>query len=316
MPHNDRSDPYTELTSGWLHRFTEFLRVERGYSGFTVDSYRRDLRRFIAFLSESGEETPLAGIDRFTIRTFMERIHRDGAGNTTLRRRISSLRSFFKFLMREGAIAANPARDIRLPQFNRTLPYYFTIKDLDTCLNALQGERKILARRDLCILELFYLTGIRLRELVGLDIRDVDYTKKTIRVLGKGRKERLVPIGRRGAAILMEYLTVREQLTARGKSADADALFINTSGGRLSARQVERIAAKYLSPFSGEKSVGPHRLRHSFATHLLDEGADLRAVKDMLGHSSLSTTQIYSHVSIERLKEAYRRAHPRADRHD
>ncbi len=313
MPHTVCSCPGTQLTSEWLPRFIEFLRVERGYSEFTVDSYGRDLSRFIAFLSVSGDESPLMHIDRKTIRSFIELLHREGVGNTTLRRKISSLRSFFKYLMREGAVLSNPARDIRLPQFSRKLPYYFTVKDLDECLRALEGDRKILARRDLAILELFYLTGIRLRELVGLDTGDIDFGKKTVRVLGKGKKERLVPIGRRGVALLREYLAVREFLAPGGNAVDTQALFINGKGGRLSARHVERIAAKYLGPFSGEKSVGPHRLRHSFATHLLDEGADLRAVKDMLGHSSLSTTQIYSHVSIERLKESYRRAHPRAE---
>jgi integrase/recombinase XerC len=313
MPQNTRSGISSASASYWIPAFLKFLRVERGYSDFTVQSYHRDLSQFHTFLRETGTELPLSSVDRKIVRKFVESLHNTGAGNTTLRRKISCLRSFFKYLMREGAVSQNPAREIRLPQFHRKLPYYFTVKDLEECLNRLEGRNLGLARRDLAILEFFYLTGIRLRELVQLNIGSVDYTKKTIRVFGKGKKERLVPIGRRGVALLKEYLAVRGELTVKGARLDSEALFINRNGNRISPRQVERITAKYLGPFSGEKSVGPHRLRHSFATHLLDEGADLRAVKDMLGHSSLSTTQIYSHVSIERLKEAYRRAHPRAE---
>lgn len=299
-------------TSYWIHRFLEFLHRERGYSRFTIVEYRRDLTQWLNFFDNLKDVVSLQEVEREHIRGFIEYLYQKGIKNTSLRRKLSSLRSFFRYIIREGVITDNPAQSFPLPQFHRKLPHTFTVRELAEGFDKMEKSLDPRSRRNQCILELFYLSGIRLRELVGLNLHDVDLTRGTVLVHGKGSKERIVPIGQRGVKLLQDYLSKRTKLVKSGTFIDSEALFITGRGRRISPRHVERIAAKYLGPLSGEKTVGPHRLRHSFATHLLDEGANLRAVKDLLGHSSLSTTQIYTHVSIERLKDAYRKAHPRA----
>lgn len=299
-------------TSYWIHRFLEFLQRERGYSRFTIIEYKRDLAQWLNFFDSLKNVVSLPEIEREHIRGFIEYLYQKGIKNTSLRRKLSSLRSFFRYIIREGVITKNPALSFPLPQFHHKLPHTFTVRELAEGFDKMEMSQDPRSRRNQCILELFYLSGIRLRELVGLNLQDVDFIRGTVRVHGKGSKERIVPIGHRGIKLLQEYLLKRTKLVKSGTFIDSEALFITGRGLRISPRHVERIAAKYLGPLSGEKTVGPHRLRHSFATHLLDEGANLRAVKDLLGHSSLSTTQIYTHVSIERLKDAYRKAHPRA----
>ena len=308
-PETDIQDLYT---SQRIPLFIEHLRRERGYSEFTSDAYLRDLNQWAAFLCQSGKEIPLSEIKRDHVRRFIEFLYLHGLGNTSLRRKLSCLRVFYKYLIRDGVVVDNPVKEIPLPQFNRKLPEFFTVADMESVLDSLACKKGFIANRDCTIIELFYISGIRLRELVGLNIEDVDFSRGTIKVLGKGSKERIVPIGKRGSKILRLYLEERARSIGDILKEDKNAIFLSRNGRRLSPRHVQRISAKYLSPLIGGKSVGPHRLRHSCATHMLDEGADLRAVKDILGHSSLSSTQIYTHVSIERLKEAYRQAHPRA----
>lgn len=312
-PHTSTINPSNLSFLYWIPRFIDFLRKERGYSSFTIDSYRRDLNQWLAFLEQEGGDLLITNITKDHIRSFIIHLYNMQIGNISLRRKISCMRSFFKYLIREGALSANPAREIPLPQFHHKLPYFFTARDLEKVLDNLELKEGFLSKRNFTILELFYLSGIRLRELAGLDIDDVNFQKGTVLVFGKGSKERVAPIGKRGSRILRSYLSERSRISVQLSDANANALFINRQGKRISPRQIERIVSKYLGPVAGEASVGPHRLRHSFATHLLDEGADLRAIKDMLGHASLSTTQLYSHVSIERLKEVYRRSHPRAE---
>jgi len=217
----------------------------------------------------------------------------------------------FKYLRRENIIYGNPTYAVPLPRFHKRLPKFLTVNQIFNAINNIKCK-KTLDIRNKAMLELFYLSGIRLRELVYLNIDNVDFYNLTIKVKGKGAKERIVPIGFRGKSVLKKYLNVREELLKGRFSEDSKALFLSKSGRRISPRDVQRIIEKLLMKFVGGEKISPHVLRHTFATHLMNEGADLRAVKDLLGHESLSSTQIYSHVSIEALKNAYKQAHPRA----
>ncbi|MCK4965971.1 tyrosine recombinase XerC, partial [bacterium] len=250
-------------------------------------------------------------IDKNVIRSFLEKLNTSGISNKSLRRKLSCLRTFFKYIRREHLIEKNPTYAIPMPKFHKKVPKFLTINQIFDALDGIKSDNP-LDIRNKTILELFYLTGIRLRELVSIDIGDISFNKLQVKVRGKGAKDRIVPFGMSGKKVLGDYIAVRGTLLSGKASADEDALFLSKNGKRISPRDVQRIIEKILMPFIGGERMSPHKLRHTFATHLMDEGADLRALKELLGHESLSSTQVYSHVSVEKLKDSYRKAHPRA----
>lgn len=294
---------------------TEFLyELEHGrqLSAHTVAAYRRDLSEFSAFLTTyfQADEWDWSRIDRNVLRRFLGYLAQLELSRRTIARRFSAVRTFFRFLHREEIVDANPARAIRSPKLDKTLPKWLTRTDADGVFavaenRAAQGGMRSL--RDLAILETFYATGMRLSELQGLDMEDLDLIGEQVKVRGKGRKERIVPLGAAAVKALRNYELRRAEVTQ-----DRRAVFINERGKRLTQRAIQEIVRKALAAGSENGEMSPHALRHSFATHLLDAGADLLAVKELLGHSSLSTTSIYTHTSKERLKKVYSQAHPRA----
>ena len=288
-----------------IEKFLSCLRDQRNYSEHTLRAYRRDLGDFSDFLGEKGlEEAP-----PLRIRAFLMNLRQGGASRKTTARKLAALRSFYRFLVREGIVAGNPAVSVRSPRLPKNLPNFLTIQQVNTLLGA-PDKSDLWGLRDAAIMELLYSSGLRVSELTSLDRDDVDLLSEMVRVQGKGRKERMAPVGGVAATALSRYLAERDAQNSR--QFDAGALFINRRGGRLSARSVRRILEKYIAQAGVGVHTTPHTLRHSFATHLLDRGADLRAVQELLGHSSLSSTQIYTHLTTERLREVYRKAHPRA----
>lgn len=246
-----------------------------------------------------------ADVDRLLIRSFLARLHRAGLKKSSAARKLASLRTFFRYLCREGVLARNPARALLSPRVERRIPAHLEETEIDRFLDAPgDGDAALRAR---AILELLYATGIRCAELVGLDAAEVDLQARMARVLGKGRKERIVPFGNKAAAALRAYLPARARARPR-----SDALFVNARGGRLTDRSVRQIVAVRVRQVALARRISPHTLRHSFATHLLERGADLRAIQELLGHASLSTTQRYTHVNARHLLEIYKKAHPRA----
>jgi len=303
-----------------IDAFAEHLALERGYSAQTVRAYGNDLRELASFAAQhaavdADELDTETALELELLRDWLWQAAQAGLASSTLARRTSSVRAFGRWLVRDQPGAAPPAARLRTPRRGRSLPRVLTAAQsaeiLDRAgMRARDGAPEAL--RDRAILELLYATGIRVSELTGLELDAVDRERLTVRVLGKGAKERTVPFGVPAARALDEYLaSARPALAARGGSAGS-ALFLGSRGGRIGTRVVYRIVSRELEGVPGEGPSGPHTLRHSAATHLLDGGADLRTVQEVLGHASLGTTQIYTHVSVERLKEAYRLAHPRA----
>jgi integrase/recombinase XerC len=292
--------------------FLRYIRYEKNASPHTVKSYGRDLDEFRAYLSPREEKIPLEQIDHITIRDFLTHLTAKGNRKTSVARKLATLRSFFRYVHREGGVASNPARLVRTPKLPKPAPRFLSIKEVETLLGLpdVATERGC---RDRAILELLYASGLRVSELVGLNLADVSLAEQLVKVRGKGRKERLVPFGEQARQTLTAYLQSRRQLVARRRtSAQPDAVFLNLRGGRLTARSVERNLEQYVRRASLLLKVHPHVLRHSFATHLLGNGADLRSIQELLGHANLSTTQRYTHVSVEELMRIYREAHPRA----
>ena len=296
------------MSKDFLNRFIDYMGKERGLSPYTQSSYRRDLLQFYSFLRENSptDRDLLGAVDRFLLRHFLGQLKARGYANGSICRKLSAIRSFYKFLCREGITSSNPAAYISSPKRRRRLPSFLSQEQATSLMDSPQRPTT-LGLRDRAILETLYGSGIRLRELAGLDLSHLDLANNLIRVKGKGGKERIVPLGRSAGLAIRRYLEKRESLHPKGK-----ALFLNYRGGRLSPRWIELLVKGYLRKVSEDGSLSPHSLRHSFATHLLDRGADLRAVKELLGHSSLSTTQIYTHITAERIKKVYRQAHPRA----
>lgn len=306
--------------------FLRWVGSERRLSRHTVDAYRRDIAQFDAFVGTwCGEPAwTWRDVDRLAIRAWLGELDALGRADSTIARKLSTLRVFFGFLQRIGRREKNPARLVRAKASGRRLPAFLTRKQIDALFaadgsdqaagKAADGDDDVAVaastapERDRAILEVLYASGLRLAELHGLDIGDVDRDRGLVRVLGKGDKERIVPLGSHAAIAIDRYLV------ASGRSPSADGpLFVSRRGGRLSRRQIQRIVGRRLAHAADGEALSPHALRHSFATHLLDEGADLMAVKELLGHASLSTTRIYTHTSRERLLEQYRKAHPRAE---
>ena len=298
--------------------FIESLAVEKGYSENTCRGYGVDLEGFTEYLaqnppegyrrSQSGDPVKIDGIHAITIRGYLGWLHKKNK-KTTIARKLSAVRSFFKFLVKRGVIDDSPADSILTPKQDKTIPEYLPVDEMFRLLDSIQTG-SILDLRNRAIFETLYSCGIRVAELVGMDVRNVDFSGGVIRVLGKGRKERIVPIGQKALAAIKIY---REQAKkVWGITADHNGpLFLNKNKGRLSARSVARILDNLVKACGLLKPVSPHTMRHTFATHMLDAGADLRIVQELLGHKSLSTTQKYTHVSIDRLMETYDRAHPR-----
>jgi len=307
-------------------RFLAYLENERNFSEHTIRSYASDLAQFVAFLTadESADastddpaDAPAAGngavsdrlraVAPLDLRRYLADLRRADYSRATIARKIATLRSFYKFLAREGEVQGNPVSTLRTPRQEKRLPKFLTPADVKRLLAAVQGD-DLLSLRDAAILEVLYSTGMRVSELVGLNLEDIDPIGEVAHVRGKGRRERLAPLGSYAMRALNRYLDARAETDAR----DPKAVFLNRHGRRLSARSVRRKLAKYLAMAGLDPAVSPHTLRHSFATHMLERGADLRAVQELLGHRSLSTTQIYTHVTASRLKEIYESAHPRA----
>lgn len=303
-----------------IDAFLLYLEKERNDSPHTVKAYGRDLRSFVEFCDRyfgAPERWSWASIDRLAVRSFMGDLSRRGLAKRSVSRATSSLRAFYRFLERRARVTSNPMTGVRAPKLDKRLPSVLGRQDLDELLelaenNASKGN--FLGTRDWAMLELFYATGMRLAELAGLDLHDVDLVSDQVKVRGKGRKERLLPVGKHAAKALRRYYPLRDQVAARHADQDGriDAVWLASRGNRLSPRGIQYAMRKFLRLAESAGRVRVHSLRHSFATHLLDAGADLRAVQELLGHSSLSTTQVYTHTSVERLKQVYDRAHPRA----
>ena len=299
-----------------IRAFLTFLEVERGASPETIRAYHADLRQFAGFVrsrrSTAGDPPRPASLNAEVVRLFLGWLDRQGEKKSSLVRKLAAIRSLYRFLLREGQVTRNPAAEVRTPKVPQHLPKVLTKEDANALMEFPEGDT-ILSLRDRAILETLYSTGARVAELVGLDWGELNLTEGIARFRGKGRKERIVPVGQVAIGALQEYREALseaafEQRHARGSAAP---VFTNSRGGRLTARSVERIVAKHSRRLVGGR-VSPHTLRHSFATHLLDEGADLRAIQEMLGHASLATTQKYTHVSTDHLLEVYDRSHPRA----
>ncbi|MCU0627292.1 MAG: tyrosine-type recombinase/integrase, partial [Gemmatimonadaceae bacterium] len=295
-----------------------WIAKERNLAAATCTAYTADLARFTAFLAEQarGDAWDIAAVDRGVIRAFLGQLHRAGLERRSIARTLSAVRGFYRWLHREEVIEANPARAVRAPRRGRHLPAHLDRATMDTLLQAAATramEGRFTDVRNLAMLELFYATGMRLGELHGLDRRDLDLVARRAKVRGKGRKERIVPFGDAARLALVNYEAVRDALVRRlGAGVSRDAWFLNPRGQRLSARGIQLAMTGLLALVDAPDGATTHALRHTFATHLLDAGAELRAVQELLGHASVATTQIYTHTSVERLKQAYAKAHPRA----
>jgi integrase/recombinase XerC len=333
-----------------IERFLHYLRYTRNASPHTLRSYQGDLRQFLDYLTPAGAPAPsLREIKHPLIREFLGQLHDAHLEKVSVARKLAALRSFFKFCVREGWLDENPARLVATPRLPKRVPAVLSAEEINVLLDQLavpggpaakgkpgraskrrptrrpgasEDEARLLLRRDRAILELLYASGLRVSELTGLNLADMDRGELMLRVRGKGRKERVVPYGSKAAAALEAYWPVRAELlhsaarrSTPGKvhvPADPEAVFLNYAGRRLTVRSVDRLVKKYAKLVNINWDLHPHSLRHAFATHLLADGADLRAIQELLGHQSLSTTQKYTHASIRQLMEVYDKAHPRA----
>jgi len=283
--------------------FLAWLEKEKQYSDHTLKSYASDLSQLFEFCSDRLAGKPLAGLTHADIRDFLGALLRYGYEKRSAARKLSSVKSFLRFLVRKGTLAANPATAVKGPRLEQRLPGFLSQYQVREAIET-KGDAEVMVR-ERAILETLYGSGLRAAELIGLNVADVDFVAEAIRVRGKGGKERIVPLGRAEKQALDEWL-------ARRTHKDAEPVFTNNDGGRLTTRSIQNIVRKALSRVADATVTNPHSLRHAFATHMVERGADLRAVQELLGHVSLSTTAIYSHVTVERLKQVYNRAHPRS----
>jgi integrase/recombinase XerC len=331
-----------------IDKYLEYLRSVRNSSPHTVSNYGKDLSQFLAYLTPPEEQTPaLAAVNHAMIREFIGHLHEQGLEKSSIARKLAALRSFFKYCVREGHLGENPARLVPTPKLPRRIPSVLSAEELGDFLNHMgaaaepaipsvavgkNASRKpaepaggrtepadegLLLKRDRALLELLYAAGLRVSELTGLNRTDIEQTERVLRVRGKGNKERIVPYGSKAQQALLAYWPVRGELlaqhsTRRRSAPHTDAVFLNYAGRRLTQRSVGRIVKKYFRMGNENWDIHPHSLRHAFATHLLADGADLRAIQELLGHQSLSTTQKYTHASIRQLMEIYDKAHPHA----
>jgi integrase/recombinase XerC len=301
-----------------IDSFLESLVTEKGYSDHTCRAYRKDLLDFFSFLTDSrlansdrqkrGPAVELKQIDGIMLRGYLGFLHRKNK-KTTIARKLSAIRSFFKYLLKNGIISENPAELVLTPKQDKTIPVYLSVDEMFRLLDSIQTDT-LLGLRNRAIFETLYSSGIRVSELAEMNLSDVDFSAATIQVSGKGGKQRIVPVGHKALTAIKAYRT-RLQKQKGLLSINDGPLFLNRFHTRLSPRSIARILRKLVETVGLLTPVSPHALRHTFATHMLDAGADLRAVQELLGHKSLSTTQKYTHVSIDRLMETYDRAHPR-----
>ncbi len=299
-------------------RFLEYLDKERNDSAHTVKAYGRDLAMFQEFCDRHHGDAASwnwATVDRLAVRGFMGDLARRGLAKRSIARAISALRSFYQFLNNHYTVDVNPAASVRIPKQEKRLPAVLDRAQVDLMFeyaHTLAESGAFGPTRDLAILELFYATGVRLSELAGLNVSDVDLVSDQVKARGKGKKERIVPLGSYAARALRQYYELREERLQHTKGGDQRAVFLSARAKRLSPRGIQLIVKRWLGTLDENSGFRVHSLRHSFATHLLDAGADLRSVQELLGHASLSTTQVYTHTSVERLKKVYQDAHPRA----
>jgi integrase/recombinase XerC len=294
-----------------LADFLRHLGLEKNSSAYTVKSYREDLNQAVGFFQSKIGSSPISP-DRITIRhvrAYLAWLSEQGYARTTIARRLAALRSWFRFMCRQGTITGNPCDGVRGPRQDKKLPHFLTGSDISRLLATPEGN-DALRRRDRAILETLYSAGLRVGELVGVNLEDLDLDSGCVTVRGKGRKERLAMLGAPAIDAIRQWLDARNSCTAI--VAKQPAVFVNQRGGRLTTRSVGRLLEKYLALAGLDARTSPHTLRHSFATHLLDAGADIRGVQELLGHKSLTTTQIYTHVTTQRLQDSYQKAHPRA----
>ena len=298
-----------------IEQFLEHLRYERNVSSHTLRNYSSDLEQFVNFLTADAKRRApeVTEIDHLTIREWLASLHTDQKKKASIARKLAALRTFFQFLVREGMLELNPAKLVATPKLDKKLPKHLSIEEAIRFIESPDPETD-LGKRDRAMLELMYATGVRVAELTTLNLPDVDFRNQLVRVTGKRRKQRIVPFGDPAGAAIRSYLDVRDKFlfNAPVSKRDEEALFLNYQGTRITTRSVGRMVEKYIRLCAGMHNISPHALRHSFATHLLDSGADLRDIQELLGHARLSTTQIYTHVSMEKLIEVYDKAHPKA----
>ena len=302
-----------------LTQFLEHLRYERNVSEHTLRNYASDLTQFLDHLApanpQSGKRSKveLGQIDHITIREWLSTLHSAQKKKSSVARKLAALRTFFQFAVREGLLELNPAKLVSTPRLEKKLPQHLSIEEAIKFIETPDVETD-LGKRDRAMLELMYATGVRVSELTKMGLTDIDFKNRLIRVTGKRRKERIVPFGEPAQEALESYLAVRDKFlnSAPVTEREPDALFLNYQGTRITTRSVGRMVEKYIRICAGMHNISPHALRHSFATHLLDSGADLRDIQELLGHARLSSTQIYTHVSMEKLIEVYDKAHPKA----
>ena len=291
---------------GHIEDFEAYLKYERNCSSHTVRNYLSDIRQYLAFLKARNIE--VTGVDRLTLRSWLADLQRSISKNSA-GRKVASVRSFYRYLVRERVLESSPMEEVSSPKTEKRLPKFLSVDDVFRLMDSPKTDKKLVTR-DRAILELLYSSGLRVSELTGLDLDDLDLNGGMVRVLGKGRKERMVPVGGMAEKALHAYMEARDSSGSEGA-----ALFLNYKGERLTPRSVARIVEKYLRRGGIAGTASPHTLRHSFATHLLDSGADLRGIQELLGHASLSTTQKYTHITTDKLMEVYDKAHPRAKKH-
>lgn len=317
-----------------IGRYIEYMRSVRNSSPHTLSNYGKDLEQFVAYFTPPGTQTPpLQAITHQMIREFVGHLHQQGLKKSSIARKLASLRSYFKYCVREALLKENPARLVAMPKLPKRIPSVLSAEEMNLFLNQLAGmqpaapararksnrpdhEAHLLLKRDRALLEMLYAAGLRVSELTGLNLADIERKEKMLRVRGKGGKERIVPYGSKAQEALEAYWPVREQLLlqASGKTREPQkqAVFLNYAGQRLTQRSVGRIVKKYVHLVNINWDLHPHSLRHAFATHLLADGADLRAIQELLGHQSLSTTQKYTHATIRQLMDIYDKNHPHA----
>lgn len=305
--------------ANYLLDFLDYLRYEKSASSNTISSYEGDIEQFYEYLRSSGKGgVDVPGVDNLDIRGFLAHLAKHGVKKSTAQRKLASIRSFYKYLYREGVVDKNPGKLVATPKQEKPLPEFLSVDEATLLVEAPEGDT-LAARRDRAILEVFYSSGLRISELAGLDREDTDLAAGMVKVLGKGDKERIVPLGSKAALAIAEYadaVDASPKCREMERLASSTPLFLNNRCERLGVRGIRRVVEKYVRIKGIDGKVSPHTLRHTFATHMLGGGADLRSIQEMLGHSSLSTTQRYTHVDVEKLMDEYDKAHPKARKKD
>ncbi len=301
-----------------IFKFIRTLKTERNASEHTLTSYKNDLLQLLTFsasvLDKKPESVTAAEIDRLTIRLWLGDLSEKGVARNSVARKVAAVRSFYKYCFKRGYVEKNPAQLLIVPKKISRLPKTLQLNEIINMMDLADGSNPQ-SIQDRAIMELFYATGIRLSELTGLNTTDLDLNLKQVVVFGKGKKQRIVPLGEEALIWCKKHLETRVRLLTKNSDNDARvALFIAPRGGRMNQRKVQRIIKEYIMKASESVNKSPHTLRHSFATHMLDAGADIRLIKEFLGHASLTSTQVYTHTSVERLKNVYNKAHPRAEK--